>query len=207
MNVLILAGLVGFLIGLAFGVWCSYDFAGFEMRDKLRKAQIGWNACAQRSVDWHRELVNTRTSLGAKNFRLRATITHLRQKIRKLEMANEVVQSRSPAPVGPARAEAVQAGAGGVEQGARQPALGSEPPGAVPDQYSPASAEAMMRLWRESGTGIGVYVRLPNGNEPVYMGGMHDKIASSDTIEIAIGWLTQLKYEALLQEKGVHYGG
>lgn len=139
--------------------------------------------------------------------RLRATITHLRQKIRELEMANEVVQSRPPAPVGPACAEGTQAGARGVDPSPWEAPLRSEPARPVPDNYSPASAEVMMRLWRESGTGIGVYVRLPNGNEPVYMGGMHDKVASSDTIEIAIGWLTQLKYEALLQEKGVRYGG
>lgn len=69
----------------------------------------------------------------------------------------------------------------------------------------PANAEAMVKLWQESGAGIGVYVRLPNGNEPVYMGGMIDKVASSSTIEIAIRWLTQLKYEAIMQEQGVHY--
>lgn len=69
----------------------------------------------------------------------------------------------------------------------------------------PANPEAMLALWKESGTGIAVYVRLPNGNEPVYMGGMVDKIATPESIEIAIGWLTQLKYEAIMQTQGVHY--
>lgn len=72
--------------------------------------------------------------------------------------------------------------------------------------HQPTNAEAMVKLWHESGTGIGIYVRLPNGNEPVYMGGMVEKFASSSTIDIAIRWLTQLKYEAILQEQGVHYG-
>lgn len=71
---------------------------------------------------------------------------------------------------------------------------------------TPANPEAMMALWKESGTGIAIYVRLPNGNEPVYMGGMVDKHASPDTIDIAIRWLTQLKYEAIMQQEGVHYG-
>lgn len=74
----------------------------------------------------------------------------------------------------------------------------------MPNQ--PASPEAMLQLWKESGAGIAVYVRLPNGNEPVYMGGMVDKHASSETIEIALRWLTQLKYEAIMQETGVRYG-
>lgn len=148
---------------------------------------------------WHAEVYR-------RSMKFRDTIAHLRQEIRKLEMANEVVQSRPPAPVGPASPESKQAGAAGVAPSPWESASGGEPSGAVPNEYSPASAEDMMRLWRESGTGIGLYVRLPNGNEPVYMGGMHDKVASSDTIEIAIGWLTQLKYEALLQEKGVPHG-
>lgn len=144
---------------------------------------------------------------GCADRRLQATIAHLRRRIRELEVPHEVVQSRPPAPVGPASTEGKQAGTAGVAPSPWESSSGGEPSGVVPNEYSPASAEAMMRLWRESGTGIGVYVRLPNGNEPVYMGGMHDKVASSDTIEIAIGWLTQLKYEALLQEKGVPHGG
>lgn len=71
---------------------------------------------------------------------------------------------------------------------------------------APANPEAMMALWKESGTGIAIYVRLPNGNEPVYMGGMVEKSASSATIDIAIRWLSQLKYEAIMQEQGVRYG-
>lgn len=70
---------------------------------------------------------------------------------------------------------------------------------------APANPEAMLALWKESGTSIAIYVRLPNGNEPVYMGGMVDKHASSDTIDIAIRWLTQMKYEAIMQQEGVHY--
>lgn len=69
----------------------------------------------------------------------------------------------------------------------------------------PANPEVMLQLWKESGAGVAIYVRLPNGNEPVYMGGMVDKHASSDTLEIAIRWLTQLKYEAIMQEQGVHH--
>lgn len=67
----------------------------------------------------------------------------------------------------------------------------------------PANPEAMLALWKESGTGIVIYVRLPNGNEPVYVGGMVEKHASADTIDIAIRWLTQLKYEAIMQQEGV----
>lgn len=63
----------------------------------------------------------------------------------------------------------------------------------------------MLALWKESGTGIAIYVRLPNGSEPVYMGGMVEKHASSDTIDIAIRWLTQMKYEAIMQQEGVQH--
>jgi hypothetical protein len=76
---------------------------------------------------------------------------------------------------------------------------------AASDNNPPANPEAMLQLWKESGAGVAIYVRLPNGNEPVYMGGMVDKHASSDTLEIAIRWLTQLKYEAIMQEQGVRY--
>lgn len=199
-------GLLG--LGLGFGIGVSYvAWATRTLETRLRQAKAQWSACAADCVRWHRDLINTRTSLSAKNFRLRGTITHLRRQIRELEVPHEVVQPRPVAPAGAARSESEQARAAGAAPSPWESASGGEPSGAVPNEYSPASAEAMMRLWRESGTGIGVYVRLPNGNEPVYMGGMHDKVASSDTIEIAIGWLTQLKYEALLQEKGVPHGG
>ena len=71
----------------------------------------------------------------------------------------------------------------------------------------PTNAEAMVKLWHESGTGIGIYVRLPNGNEPVYMGGMVEKFASSSTIDIAIRWLTQLSRAARLSSLGTTYQG
>lgn len=102
----------------------------------------------------------------------------------------------------PARVEG--AGQGDVVAGAGQTPSRAGLAGPLAHQEANRSSpQAILDWWHASGTGISVYVKLKNGNEPMYMGGMSTHFATPQDLDAAIRWLRVLLSEAEFQESHV----